>query len=163
MNPINFPEKYILLPNKLKVGVVDSYGLRFGRLDLIYTNLIEYEIKNFRPKTTFISKELIYLTEDRINKLTSLFKKNKLIFPFYLYPYPYGLADYRHFDERTLFDLKWLESPPNIVRIIMVKNSDEFIVSYRIRNETIDISVKKINNKWIKLKELEHSMSNLVS
>jgi hypothetical protein len=152
IKPAAVPAKYILLTNKLKVGVVDSYKFTLDQIEPVYSGLNVSEINNFRPKMALPIKPVIYLTDVRSEILTDLNKEFDLTGFFDI-----NLLDNDinyNFVDWTLLKLGYLETSPNIIEIIRVKNSDEFIVYYRVRNITIVISIKKINNKWTKIKEL---------
>jgi len=153
IKPAAVPGKYILLSNKLKVGVVDGYKFMFNGLDLIYSGLKVSEIKNFRPKTAPPLKPFIYLTDSRQDELTNLYNKYDLKGFFDI-----NLLDNDinyNFVDWELFRLKYFETNPNITEILWVKNTDEYIVYYRIKSATIGISIKKIKNKWTKIKEMQ--------
>jgi len=153
--------KYILLPNKLNVGVVDGYKLMFDKFEPIYSGFFLCEIKNFRPKTTLFINPFIYLTDSRLDELTDLYNKYDLTDFFDI-----NLLDNdinSNFVDWTSLRLKYLETSPNITKILWVKNTDEYIVYYRIKSTTIGISIKKINNKWTKIKELERMMVDTTS
>lgn len=160
IKPTDVLSKYILLPNKLKIRVVDSYTLMFGKYQPIYSDLIVYEIQNFRPEITFPSRPVIYLTDNRIDELRFMYEEYDLsgFFDINLLDNDinYNFVDWR------LFTLRFLETSPNIIEIIQVKNSNEFIVYYRIKNQTIAISIKKINNKWTKIKEIERFATDII-
>jgi len=151
--------KYILLPNKLNVGVVDGYKFMFNGHDLIYSGFKVSEIKNFRPKIAHPLKPFIYLTDSRMGELTDLYNKYDLKGFFDI-----NLLDNDinyNFVDWELFRLKYFETNPNITKILWVKNTDEYIVYYRIKSCTIGISIKKINNKWKKIKVLDRRCASI--
>ncbi len=132
--------KYILIPNQLRVGIAD--GIRKD-LGFVYYDSLELTILNdFKPRIHFPDKQILYYTKEYQDTLPKFAEK-------------YGVGGFILVDSYLMSNYpRYLETAPIIREIVYLKKTDEFCIEYETGSNSYQTIVKRLDDKWIKIKDL---------
>ena len=140
INPQCIKSKYILMPNTFFIGFADSCVKKY---DIVFNyNDKSISITDFRPRIYFDNKQILYYTREYQDTLPKFAEK-------------YGVGGYIVLNSYLMSNrLRYFETPPVISGVLKIRNSDEYCISYKYGSRSYETLAKKVNDKWIRIKDL---------
>lgn len=132
--------KYILIPNQLRIGTADSIKKDLGFV--YYDSLVLTILKDFKPRIHFPDKQILYYTKEYQDILPKFAEK-------------YGVGGFILVDSYLMSNYpRYLETAPIIREIVYLRKTDEFCIEYESGSNSYQTLVKRLDDKWIKIKDL---------